>query len=169
MIDATETDFPDWLTDPQGPLGPDAVFVCGEPLRQWGLSEVWRLQLGGPEPRSVIVKRGTGEMAEEARRYRELVVPLGIAAAGLLAAQGGDGQPVVLVLEDVGPDTLEQRPTVKGYEEAARTLARMRAVAARRLAQDPVEEGIHAVPISVDWIDELVADARSLAGQRPDE
>jgi hypothetical protein len=168
MVDTAETDLPDWLTDPQGLLGSDAVLVGGEPLRQWGLSEVWRVQLGGPEPRSVIVKRGTGEMVEEARRYRELVVPLGIAAARLLAAQGGDeGQPVVLVLEDVGPDTLEQHPTAKGYEEAARTLARMRAVAAQRLAQDP------AIGTGLRWTADDFADtarraAVALAALRPD-
>ena len=168
VIETAETGFPDWLADPQGPLGPDAVLVAGQALRQWGLSETWRVRLGGPEPRSVIVKRGTGEMAEEARRYRELVVPLGIAAAGLLAAQGGeDGQPVVLVLEDLGPETLEQRPTVEGYEEAARTLARMRASAARRLSQGP------AIGTGLRWTGEDFADtagraAVALAALRPD-
>ena len=137
MIVPAELDLPDWLTGPEGPLGPHAVFVRGELLRQWGLSEVWRLQLGGPEPRSVIVKRGTGEMAEEAGRYRELVVPLGIATPRLLTTQGGDeGQPVVLVLQDVGSNTLDQRPTAAGYEMAVRTLSKIRAVAARRLARD---------------------------------
>lgn len=174
MIDAAETDFPDWLNDSLGLLGPDTRPVGGERLRQWGLSEVWRVRLDGPAPRSVIVKRGTGEMAEEARRYRELVVPLGIAAAGLLAARGGaeedgdgEGRPVVLILEDVGPDTLEQRPTAEGYQEAVRTLARMRAVAARRMAQDP------AIGMGLRWTTDDFADtarraATALAALRPD-
>ena len=123
------TTFPAWLP---GPL------IDGEQLRHWGLSEVWRVRLGGPEPRSVIVKRGTGDEAREARSYRDLVVPLGIAAPEVLAATGGDdGEPMVLVLADVGPQTLEQRPTADGYRAAVRALARMRAVAAARLAQDP--------------------------------
>jgi hypothetical protein len=165
---SAETGLPDWLTDPRGPLGPNAGFVRGELLRQWGLSEVWRLQLGGPEPRSVIVKRGTGEMAEEARRYRELVVPLGIAAPGLLAARGGDdGQPVVLVLQDVGSDTLEQRPTAEGYVEAVRTLSKMRAVAARRLARDPAI-GMRLRRTADDFAETARRAAVALAELRPD-
>jgi phosphotransferase family enzyme len=126
------TELPSWLRD----VAPFAL--DGEQLRRWGLSEVWRVRVGGLDPRSVIVKRGTGEMADEARRYRDLVIPLGVAAPDLLAATGGhDGEPMVLVLADVGQDTLEQRPTEEGYREAVRALARMRAVAARRLARDP--------------------------------
>jgi Phosphotransferase enzyme family len=171
MTDPAETDFPDWLTGPQSPhspLGPGAVLVSGELLREWGLSEVWRLRLGGQEPRSVIVKRGTGEMAQEARRYRELVVPLGIPAPGLLAAQGGDdGQPVVLVLEDVGGRSLEQWPTARGYEEAVRTLARMRVRAAQRLAHDPaIGTGLRRTVGDFADTADLVGDA--LARLRPD-
>jgi aminoglycoside phosphotransferase (APT) family kinase protein len=125
-------EIPSWL------LGVVPLAVGGEQLRRWGLSEVWRVRVGSPEPRSVIVKRGTGEMADEARRYRELVIPLWVAAPDLLAATGGDdGEPMVLVLADVGPQTLEQRPTAEGYREAVRALARMRSVAAGRLARDP--------------------------------
>jgi streptomycin 6-kinase len=136
VTDAEETIFPDWLT---GPLGPGVVPLRGERLRRWGLSEVWRIESDGPGPRSVVVKRGTGEMAEEAQRYRELLVPLGLPAPRLLAAHGGGpgGEPGLLVLEDVGRETLEQRPTAEGYREAVRTLARMRATAARGLARDP--------------------------------
>jgi len=94
---------------------------------------VWRVRLAGGVPaESVIVKRAGGELAGEARRYRELVAPLGVEAPRLLAATGGD--PAVLVLQDVGTDNLEQRPTAEGYREAARTLARIRATAAGRLA-----------------------------------
>jgi aminoglycoside/choline kinase family phosphotransferase len=81
----------------------------------------------------VIAKRGVGELAGEARRYRELVVPLGIPAPQLLA----EGGPGVIVLEDLGGDNLEERPTAEGYEQAVRILARMRAESARRLAADP--------------------------------
>jgi hypothetical protein len=159
VIDGTETAFPQWLTDPEGPLGPQAVIVRGERLRKWGLSEVWRVELDGPGARSVIVKRGTGEMAEEARRYRELVVPLRLPAAQLIAARGGHGtDPVVLVLEDVGRDTLEQRPTAEGYREAVRTLARMRALAARRLAEDP------AIGAGLRWTTADFADTARRAG-----
>jgi len=167
MINRTETTFPQWLTDPDGPLGPQAVIVRGERLRKWGLSEVWRLELDGPGARSVIVKRGSGEMAEEARRYRELVVPLRLPAPQVIAARGGhDMDPVVLVLEDVGRDTLEQRPTVEGYQEAARALARMRALATPRLAQDPaVGAGLRWT--TADFADTVRRAEAGLAAIRP--
>jgi hypothetical protein len=87
MIATTPPDYPRWLTDPAGPLGPDATVVDGQLLRHWGLSEVWRVQLDGPAPRSAIVKRGTGEMTAEVRCYRELVAPLGISAPAVLTAR----------------------------------------------------------------------------------
>jgi hypothetical protein len=134
--------LPAWLTDGRVPLGPDAAPVRGWQLRAWGLSEVWRLELaGGRGPRTVIVKRGTGEMAYEAEIYRTLVVPLGLPAPRLLGAAGGhrDGAgAVVLALADAGSRTLEQRPSADGYRQAVRTLARMRARAARRLARGPL-------------------------------
>ena len=124
----TETTLPRWLPDLDGTV------VGGDLLRGWALSEVWRIRLDGAPWRSVIVKRGVGELAGEARRYRELVVPLGIRAPRLLA-EGGSG---VIVLEDLGGDNLEDRPTPGGYEQAVRVLARMRAGSALRLAADPV-------------------------------
>lgn len=130
--EADDSRTPGWLTE---------AVAAGQPvveavrLRRWPLSEVWRVRLGGPAARSLIVKRATGEQAREAHRYRQLVIPLGLPAPRLIATTGDD--PVVLVLSDVGRDTLEQRPTAAGYRAAVRLLARMRADAARRLAADP--------------------------------
>jgi streptomycin 6-kinase len=121
------TPLPDWLPDFDGTI------VGGELLRGWALSEVWRIHLDGVTRKSVIAKRGVGELAGEARRYRELVVPLGISAPRLLA----EGALGVIVLEDLGGDNLEDRPTAEGYEQAVRLLARMRAESAIRLACDP--------------------------------
>ena len=171
VIDNRETDFPEWLTDPQGPLaplGPQAVLLGGHRLRRWGLSEVWRLQLGGSAERSVIVKRGTGEMAREGLRYRELIVPLRITAPRLIAAQGGEGtEPVVLVLEDVGEQTLEQRPTPAGYREAVRTLARMRASATERLSANPaLAAGLRRT--AADFAETAQRAATGLGRLRPD-
>jgi streptomycin 6-kinase len=123
----TETTLPDWLPDL------DATIVGGDLLRGWALSEVWRIRLDGASRKSVIAKRGIGELAGEARRYHELVVPLGISAPRLLA----EGGPGVIILEDLGGDNLEDQPTAEGYEQAVRALARMRAESARRLASDP--------------------------------
>ncbi|GIF77912.1 phosphotransferase family protein [Asanoa siamensis] len=122
-----ETPLPDWLPDLDGKI------VGGHRLRGWALSEVWRVQLSGAAWNSVIVKRGVGELAGEARRYHELVVPLGIPAPRLIA----EGGPGVIVLEDLGGDNLEARPTAEGYEDAVRVLARMRAESALRLGSDP--------------------------------
>jgi hypothetical protein len=120
----TETPVPGWLPDLDGTI------VGGDLLRRWPLSEVWRIRLaGGPRP-TVIAKRGVGALADEARNYRELVVPLGIPAPRLLA-EGGLG---VIILEDLGGDDLEARPTAEGYAEAVRVLARMRHASALRLA-----------------------------------
>jgi hypothetical protein len=122
-----ETPLPGWLPD----LG--ATITGADLLRSWALSEVWRIHLGNGTGKSVIVKRGVGELTGEARRYRELVVPLGLAAPQLLA----EGGPGVIVLQDLGGHDLEARPTAEGYEQAVRVLARMRAESARRLAADP--------------------------------
>ncbi|MEU6073946.1 phosphotransferase [Micromonospora sp. NPDC047074] len=119
--------LPGWLPDLDGAI------VGGQLLRGWALSEVWRIHLDGATRKSVIAKRGVGELAGEARRYHELVVPLGIPAPQLLT----EGGPGVIVLEDLGGDNLEVRPTAEGYEEAVRVLARMRAESALRLASDP--------------------------------
>jgi hypothetical protein len=168
MIDGTETTFPAWLTGPDSPLGPGVVIERGELLRRWGLSEVWRLGLGGSAPCSVVVKRGTGEMAEETRRYRELVVPLGLPAPRLLAASGGGrDEPAVLVLADAGPDDLERRPTAAGYREAVRTLARMRTTAAGRLAQAPAL-GAGLRRSTADFAEIARRAAAGLAAVRPD-
>ncbi|MBM2614961.1 phosphotransferase [Actinoplanes sp. LDG1-06] len=119
--------IPDWIPELDGTI------VGGRLLRGWALSEAWRIDLAGAAHRSVIAKRGVGELTGEARRYRELVVPLGIPAPRLLA----EGGPGVIVLEDLGGDNLEERPTAEGYEEAVRVLARMRVESARRLTSDP--------------------------------
>jgi hypothetical protein len=69
----------------------------------------------------------------------------------------------VLVLADAGPDTLEQRPTVEGYREAVRMLARMRTVAARRLAAEPaMGDGLRWTAASTDRA------AAGLTALRPD-
>ncbi|MEV7630537.1 phosphotransferase [Actinoplanes sp. NPDC089786] len=122
-----ETTLPGWLPNLDGTI------VGGDLLRGWALSEVWRIRLEGATRKSVIAKRGIGELAGEARRYHELVVPLGISAPRLLA----EGDPGVIVLEDLGGDNLEDCPTAEGYEQAVRVLARMRAESALRLASDP--------------------------------
>lgn len=160
MIEGSEQ----WMAGVAGAVG--GPITGGERLRHWGASEVWRLQVGGAVPRSVIVKRGLGEMADEARRYRELVMPLGVPAPRLLAG-GGDVGPGVLVLEDAGPGNLEQQPSAEGYRAAVRALALMRDAAARRLALNPgLGAGLRMS--TADFADVARRVAAGLAALRPD-
>jgi aminoglycoside phosphotransferase (APT) family kinase protein len=169
MISPAGSQLPGWLTERAASLtAAGETVVEAARLRHWGLSEVWRIRLGGPAPRSMIVKRATGGEAAEARRYRQLVIPLALPAPRLIAASGGeDGDPVVLVLQDVGRDTLEQRPTADGYRAATHTLVRMRADAARRLADDPsIAPGLRRT--TVDLLDTAHRVQRGVATLRPD-
>ena len=152
-----ETTLPGWLPDLDGTI------IGGDLLRGWALSEVWRIRLDGATRKSVIVKRGIGELADEARRYHELVVPLGIAAPRLLAEDG----PGVIVLEDLGGDNLEDRPTTEGYEQAVRVLARMRAESALRLAANPaLAAGLRRS--TADLVDLATRATTAMTALRPD-
>ncbi len=168
MIESVGPAVPRWLTDMVATLGGEGVISRAEQLRSWGASEVWRIDLSGSAPRSVIIKRGSGAMAAEARRYRQLVIPLALPAPQLLAATGGEGtEPVVLALQDVGRETLEQRPGVAGYRAAVRDLAKMRASATRRVGADPsIAAGQRMT--TADFIDSARRAADGLAALRPD-
>ncbi|MGC4810818.1 phosphotransferase [Micromonospora sp. DT228] len=152
-----ETTLPGWLPELDGTI------VGADLLRRWALSEVWRIRLDGATRKSVIAKRGIGELAGEARRYQELVVPLGIAAPRLLAEDGSG----VIVLEDLGGDNLEDRPTAEGHEQAVRVLARMRAESALRLGADPaLAVGLRRS--TADLVASAVRAATAMAALRPD-
>lgn len=168
MVGAEGSGVPTWLSQAVAALDDGGTAVHGDRLRSWGLSEVWRVGLGGSPGRSVVVKRGVGEMAGEARRYCRLVLPLGAPAPRLLAATGGeDTDPVVLVLEDVGYGTLEQRPSVAGFHAAIRALADMRANAARRLSADPsIAAGLRMTV--ADFVETARRAGAGLAAVRPD-
>ena len=168
MVVAAGSGLPAWLSQAVAGLGDGGPAVRGERLRSWGLSEVWRVAPAGSPGRSVVVKRGVGEMAGEALRYRRLVVPLGAPAPRLVAATGGeDTEPVVLVLEDVGYETLEQRPGGDGLRAAVRALADMRAAAARRLGADPsIAAGLRMT--TADFVGTARRAESGLAAVRPD-
>jgi hypothetical protein len=120
--------LPSWLPELHGTIAEGVV------LRSWALSEVWRIRLAGVVPSTVIAKRGIGDRGDEAARYRKLIVPLGIRAPRVLA----EGEPGVVVLEDLGGDTLRDRPSFEGFQAAVRGLAEMRVSSATRLATDPL-------------------------------
>lgn len=168
MVDAAGSGLPGWLSEAVAGLGDGGTAVRGDKLRSWGLSEVWRVTLGGSPGRSVVVKRGVGEMAGEAHRYRQLVIPLGAPAPRLLAATGGENaDPVVLVLEDVGYGTLEQQPGAAGFHAAISALAGMRVTAARRLSADPsIAAGLRTA--DADLVETARRADAGLAAIRPD-
>ncbi|GAA2649609.1 hypothetical protein [Paractinoplanes durhamensis] len=68
----TETTLPSRLPDLDGTV------AGGDPLRDRGRSEVWRIRLDGVTPKSVIAKRGLGEPAADPARdwIDELVTEL---------------------------------------------------------------------------------------------
>lgn len=124
---------PDWLDQVTehvtAAIGPGRRY--GEPLRRWGSSEVWRIR--SESGASVIVKRGRHAMAREADVYVDLVRPMRLPAPELLGSIK-DRDAVVLVLRDVGADTLEQRPSVAGCRRAVRLLAALRTRAAAAIS-----------------------------------
>ena len=120
------TELPEWLAL----VADDRVPVDGDRLRRWGGNETWRIHWAdGP---STIVKRGDGEQACELDVYEHLLIPYRITSPRLLASHRGDGF-AVLVLEDLGLDNLEARPSAEGSLAAARLLARMRHEAVGRM------------------------------------
>ena len=92
---------PDWIDHVadavEAALGTRAAHdLHGDRLRSWGSSEVWRICADGG---SIIVKRGTGEMAGEAAILRDLVAPLQVPSPDLLLAREEAGA-AFLVLAD---------------------------------------------------------------------
>ncbi|OWA35789.1 hypothetical protein B9G55_07810 [Saccharibacillus sp. O16] len=133
-------------------------------LRQWTLSEVYRVKLASGETR--IVKWGGSEMAGEAGIYRDLVQPLQIKAPQLLefVQLPNSG---VMVMEDVGEHNVEQQPHPAHFVEAARELARVRAQAAVHIEKTLSKQTIDAYSVSAEdflkLLDDLL-DSERLAG-----
>ncbi len=154
---ATAAILPDWLdqvsTTVAASIGSGGWH--GELLRQWGSSEVWRIR--SDSGASVIVKRGQHAMAREADVYADLVIPMGLPAPELLGSRK-DRDAVVLVLRDVGAETLEQRPSVAGCRQAVRLLAELRTRPAPARFRRSPESFVDAVPVV----------ARGLRRLRPD-
>ncbi|GCE31095.1 hypothetical protein KDA_65790 [Dictyobacter alpinus] len=92
-------------------------------LRQWGLSEVWRMTTRYGE--TWIAKRSRGSMAIELPLYQDVLVPLHAPRPQLHSYWQAEAEQL-FILEDVGLDTLEQQPQTEHFQEAARVLARLR-------------------------------------------
>jgi hypothetical protein len=109
-----------------------ADVVRWELLRKWGLSEVWRVTLRSGEV--WIAKRAHGSMARELAIYRELLAPLAVNHPHLHSAWQ-TATACFLVLEDVGPLTLEMQPGPENFIMAAHELARLRCTSTHHLLE----------------------------------
>ena len=112
-----------------------------ERLRQGTDAEVWRVTRKSAE--TLIAKRGIASEAREAAVYRDVLAPLGIRCPAVYA-DWADGSAHVLLVEDLGRETLEAAPTPEGFASAARSLADMRSISAERLRVGLLRPDVHA-------------------------
>jgi hypothetical protein len=141
-----ETTLPGWLPDLDGTI------VGGDLLRGWELSEVWRIRLDGAARKSVIAKRGLVTID-----WSDAYVHPHLGDLYLLVREGRkqgriesvrmDAMPELFAREaGTDPQTVIDQLVTGGL---CWTMSALRWV---------VETGVHAVPVSREWIDELVTD-----------
>ncbi|WP_243299577.1 phosphotransferase [Bacillus litorisediminis] len=104
--------------------------VKWEPLRQWNLSDVWRVTL--KSGKTVVAKLGNESMAGELKIYKSILEPLDLPCPRLYESYENSTSNVFL-MEDLGRTTVEMKPTAKHFTNAARTLAEIRNTARSRL------------------------------------
>lgn len=104
--------------------------VHWEPLRQWTLSDVWRVTLHSGK--TVIAKIGNESMAGELKIYKSILESLDLPRPSLYETYE-DSSSNVFLMEDLGRTTVEMNPTAEYFAGAARTLAEMRKNAISRL------------------------------------
>ncbi|MCY9763756.1 aminoglycoside phosphotransferase family protein [Paenibacillus alvei] len=109
-------------------------------LREWALSEVYRITLRSGETR--ILKWGGKEMAQEAANYRRLINPLHIVAPRIFDFYESE-RSAVMIMEDAGKYNLEQQPCPELFLEAARQLARIRDTATMNIEKNMPISHIH--------------------------
>ena len=120
----TTDSFPDWLELIADSLKPAKV-IGVDPLRQWSLSQVFRLTLDD-EGRTLIAKRGVPTKGPtELEIYQECLIPLAIDVPTIFASYASDSE-YILLMEDLSGTDLEQQPSKSTFLAAARTLANIR-------------------------------------------
>ncbi|WP_270180884.1 phosphotransferase family protein [Alkalihalobacillus sp. CinArs1] len=105
--------------------------VVWKSLRQWSLSEVWRVTMPGGN--TMIAKKGMGENSREAAVYEHLLRPLKVDSPIIYNAIS-EGSVGILLMEDVKGKSVEENPDGRYFIEAARKLAAMRTEVRSRLA-----------------------------------
>ncbi len=122
----TADSFPDWLGLFADPLK-SAKVVGVDPLREWSLSQVFRLTLDDERRRTLIAKRGIPTKGPtELEIYQECLIPLAIDAPTILESYASDFE-YILLMEDLRGTDLEQQPSNSYFLDAARKLADIRA------------------------------------------
>lgn len=94
-----------------------------ELLRQWSLSEVWRVSKQDGD--SFIIKKGIGENSREVAVYKHLLIPLELDVPTIYKAYE-DKAMGLIIMKDLKGVTLEHDPQHKDFVEAAKTLAKTR-------------------------------------------
>ncbi|SFL90692.1 Phosphotransferase enzyme family protein [Gracilibacillus orientalis] len=94
-----------------------------ELLRQWSLSEVWRVGKQGGD--SLIIKKGIEENSREVAVYNHVLIPLELDIPTIYEAYE-DKAIGLLIMRDLKGKTLEHDPQHKYFVEAAKTLAKTR-------------------------------------------
>ena len=125
----TTDSFPDWLELIADSLK-SAKVVGVDPLREWSLSQVFRLTLDD-EGRTLIAKRGIPTKGPtELETYQECLIPLAIDAPTIFASYASDSE-YIMLMEDLRGTDLEQQPSKPAFLDAACKLADIRASADR--------------------------------------
>ncbi len=125
----TMDSFPDWLELIADSLKPAKV-IGVDPLREWSLSQVFRLTLDD-EGRTLIAKRGIPTKGPtELEIYQECLIPLAIDAPTVFSSYAS-GSEYILLMEDLRGTDLEQQPSKSTFLAAAHKLADIRASAGR--------------------------------------
>ena len=92
-------------------------------LRQWSLSEVWRIEM--KDEGSLIIKQGKGENSREVSIYTQLLIPLELDLPKVYKAYENRGIGI-LIMEDLKGKTLEEDPQVFDFIAAAKILSTIR-------------------------------------------
>ncbi|MCF6409112.1 aminoglycoside phosphotransferase family protein [Pseudalkalibacillus salsuginis] len=97
--------------------------VKWEPLRQWSLSEVWRIVM--PDGNTMIAKIGKEINSGEVSVYKKLLIPFELNVPAIYNVYE-DNKIGALIMEDLKGQTIEESPQFKYFVKAAQTLSSIR-------------------------------------------
>lgn len=109
--------------------------VGSEVLRKWSLSEVLRLAL--EDGSTIIAKIGKEPMAAELNIYNDILKPCNVKAPAILESFYTEFGNIIL-MEDLGFQTIEETPQYHHFIEAAHQLARIRLLVSDHIGRNSV-------------------------------